>query len=99
MVIIIERMIFLFQDRVKVRNKIGLHARSASRLVQKANEFDSEIVLQYNGREANAKSILGVMSLGVKQGSNIVLKAQGEDETDAVITLRELIDKISGDEE
>jgi len=61
--------------------------------------FDSEITLQYNGREANAKSILGVMSLGVKQGSDIVVKARGEDDTDAVNTLKELIDNISGDEE
>jgi len=87
-------MILLLQERVKVRNKIGLHARSASQLVQKANQFDSEITLQYNGREANAKSILGV-----KQGSDIVVKARGEDDTDAVNTLKEFIDNISGDEE
>ena len=80
------------QERVRVNNEQGLHARSASELVRKANQFESEIVLEYNGKEASAKSILAVLSLAAEEGNDILLKARGRDEDKAIITLRRFIE-------
>ena len=71
----------------------GLHARPAAQFVKKAKEFDSEIVVLKGEREANAKSSLKIMSLGAKQGDEIVIRAEGDDAEEAVETLVELISK------
>ena len=71
--------------------QIGLHARPATFLIQKANEFKSSIWIEKDERRVNAKSLLGVLSLGVAQGVTINIIADGPDETDAVETLCELI--------
>ncbi|MFW6389693.1 MAG: HPr family phosphocarrier protein [Halanaerobiales bacterium] len=78
----------MHKEKIQVINKTGLHARSASKLVKKANQYKSNIFLSFAGREADTKSILGVMSLGVEQGDNIVLKIDGEDETRAARDLK-----------
>ena len=71
----------------------GLHARPAAQFVKKAKEFDSEIVVIKGEREANAKSSLKIMSLGAKQGDEIIIRAEGDDAEEAVETLVELISK------
>lgn len=81
----------MFEETVVVKNKTGLHARPASLFVRKANSFKSEIKIEENGREVNAKSIIGVLSLGVSQGKTITIKAEGEDEMLAVKELIKLI--------
>ncbi|MDR2530086.1 MAG: HPr family phosphocarrier protein [Oscillospiraceae bacterium] len=75
-----------------VLNDIGLHARPATYFIQKANEFKSSISLEVGDRRVNAKSLLGVLSLGVTSGTEVTIIADGPDEADAVETLVKLID-------
>ena len=74
-----------------VDNQVGLHARPATFFIQKANEFKSSIWIEKNERRVNAKSLLGVLSLGIVKGSTISVIADGADEKEAVDTLVELI--------
>ncbi|ADH98919.1 phosphocarrier protein HPr [Salisediminibacterium selenitireducens] len=62
----------------------GIHARPATQLVNKAGQFESEITLEYNGKSVNLKSIMGVMSLGVGQGADVIIKAEGPDADEAI---------------
>ncbi|MFC4322818.1 phosphocarrier protein HPr [Litchfieldia salsa] len=71
----------------KIISDSGLHARPATMLVNKAGQFQSDISLTFNGRTVNLKSIMGVMSLGVPKGSNIVITAEGNDSDDALVAL------------
>ena len=83
----------VYRDIV-VQNQVGLHARPATFFIQKANEFRSSIWLEKEERRANAKSLLGVLSLGVTGGANIRIIADGQDESEAVEALSNLV--ISG---
>lgn len=77
--------------RLKITNRVGLHARPAALFVQTANRFKSDIqVCNGNGTVANAKSILGVLALGIKQGSEITIRAMGEDGEQAIAALSRL---------
>lgn len=78
--------------KVIVRNEVGLHARPASLFVQTANKYLSRIYIELDGKRVNGKSIMGVMSLGVFQGEEITIIAQGEDETEAIEDLTDLIE-------
>ena len=78
-------------EDITIKNAVGLHARPASIFVQASNKFDSEIQVEYDHKTANAKSILQVLSLGVKQGGKISLKINGDDEIQALTTLKKLI--------
>ena len=62
----------------------GIHARPATLLVQAASKFNSDINLEYKGKSVNLKSIMGVMSLGVGQGSDVTISAEGADEKEAL---------------
>ncbi|HOP12262.1 MAG TPA: HPr family phosphocarrier protein [Oscillospiraceae bacterium] len=77
---------------VVVRNKVGLHARPATFFIQKANEFRSTIWVEKEERRVNAKSLLGVLSLGIIGGSNIRIVADGSDENEAVNALVALLE-------
>ena len=77
---------------VTVRNKLGLHARPATFFIQKANSFKSSIWVEREDRRINAKSLLGVLSLGIVKGMNITIIADGQDENEAVEGLAALID-------
>lgn len=79
------------EKKVIISNKTGLHARPAAQFVQKAGKFDAKIEIIFDEKEVNAKSIMGVMSLGVGQGNEIILRADGEDAETAV---KELVDFI-----
>ena len=74
-----------------VNNQVGLHARPATFFIQKANEFKSSIWVEKEERRVNAKSLLGVLSLGIVKGTAINLIADGTDEKEAVEALIELI--------
>ncbi|NLA52670.1 MAG: HPr family phosphocarrier protein [Alcaligenaceae bacterium] len=74
----------VYEKNVTVQNENGLHARPASLFVKEANKYQSEIMVVFDGKEVQAKSILGVMNLGAKKGSSIVLKAWGDDAPAAV---------------
>ena len=80
------------EKTVKILNDEGLHARPAAILVKEANSFSSDINIVVNGNETNAKSIMGLMALGLKKDSEITVKAVGEDEHKAVEALATLIE-------
>ncbi|MGY3724787.1 phosphocarrier protein [Granulicatella balaenopterae] len=71
----------------------GIHARPATLLVQTASKFSSEVQLEYKGKTVNLKSIMGVMSLGVGQGADVVITVEGEDEVDAMAAIAETMKK------
>ena len=81
----------MYIKQATVNNQVGLHARPATFFIQKANEFKSTIYIEKDERKVNAKSLLGVLSLGIKKGSNIVISAEGSDEEEAVKALCALI--------
>ncbi len=76
---------------VLVENQVGLHARPATFFIQKANEFKSSIWVEKEERRVNAKSLLGVLSLGIVGGTTIKILADGADEEDAVEGLVQLV--------
>lgn len=76
---------------VVINNQVGLHARPATFFIQKANEFKSSIWIEKEDRRVNAKSLLGVLSLGIVKGTAVNLIADGADEDAAIATLAELI--------
>lgn len=76
---------------VVINNQVGLHARPATFFIQKANEFKSSIWIEKEDRRVNAKSLLGVLSLGIVKGTAVNLIADGADEDAAITTLAELI--------
>ena len=71
----------------------GIHARPATLLVQAASKFNSDINLEYKGKSVNLKSIMGVMSVGVGQGSDVVISAEGADEKEAIEAIEETMKK------
>ena len=77
---------------VTINNQVGLHARPATFFIQKANEFKSSIWIEKDERRVNAKSLLGVLSLGSVKGTSVNIIADGSDEEEAVDMLAELID-------
>ena len=76
---------------VTITNQVGLHARPATFFIQKANEFKSSISVVKNDIKVNAKSLLGVLSMGITRGTEIDIEAEGVDEQQAVDTLAELV--------
>lgn len=76
---------------VEIINEMGLHARSAAEMVKLASKYGSKIEIEYKDMKTNAKSILGMMSLGVRKGERVVLYADGKDEEEAVEALENLI--------
>ena len=76
---------------VTIKNSVGLHARPATFFIQKANEFKSSIWVEKDERKVNAKSLLGVLSLGITKGTTINIIADGLDEEEAVSSLVALI--------
>jgi phosphocarrier protein HPr len=87
----------LVERKIQVTNKLGLHARPAAMLVQNASKFKSEIRLKKEDVEANAKSILSVM-MAAEVGSFVTIKAQGDDEEQAVETIAKLFEEKFGEE-
>ncbi|MGB9803414.1 HPr family phosphocarrier protein, partial [Desulfofundulus sp.] len=83
----------MFARTVRVLNKTGLHARPATLFVETANRFRSSVSVVKGEQEVDAKSVLGLMLLEIPKGTEITIKAQGEDEVEAVNTLAELVEK------
>lgn len=81
----------MFMKETTVNNQVGLHARPATFFIQKANEFKSSIWVEKDERRVNAKSLLGVLSLGIVKGTTVSLIADGADEQAAVEQLVELV--------
>lgn len=83
----------MFSKEVVVRCESGLHNRQATYFVQKANEFDSSIWVESDNRKMNAKSLLGIMSLGIITGVTVTLSAMGPDAESAVNALEALLQR------
>ena len=81
----------MISKEVVINNQVGLHARPATFFIQKANEFKSSIWVEKEERRVNAKSLLGVLSLGIVKGTSVKLIADGADEEEAIETLSNLI--------
>ena len=81
----------MFYKDVTVENQVGLHARPATFFIQKANEFKSSIWVEKEERRVNAKSLLGVLSLGIVGGTTFRVIADGQDEEAAVEALVKLV--------
>ena len=84
----------MFMKETVVNNQVGLHARPATFFIQKANEFKSSVWVEKDERRVNAKSLLGVLSLGIVKGTTINLIADGPDEEAAVNALVELLNSV-----
>lgn len=76
---------------VTIKNSVGLHARPATFFIQKANTYSSSIWIQKDDRRISAKSLLGVLSMGIVGGMTVTLIADGPDETEALNGLEELV--------
>ena len=84
--------VVMYTKDVEVKNQVGLHARPATFFIQKANEFKSSIWVEKEDRRVNAKSLLGVLSLGIMGGTTIRILAGGPDEETAVDELVKLVE-------
>lgn len=82
----------MVSKEVTVNNSVGLHARPATFFIQRANLFKSSIWVEKDDRRVNAKSLLGVLSLGIVKGTSITIIADGSDEEDAVEALVGIIE-------
>lgn len=82
----------MVRREVIITNNIGLHARPATFFIQKANSFKSSIWIEKDDRKVNAKSLLGVLSMGIAKGMTVTLVAEGQDENGAIDGLTELIE-------
>ena len=85
--------------RLTIRNKVGLHARPAALFVQTATKFQCEIRVKNQDKLVNAKSILSVLSMGVKAGEEIIIDAEGTDADLALQTLQGLAESNFGEEQ
>jgi phosphocarrier protein len=83
---------------LKINNKAGLHARPAAMFAQKASAFKSTVMIFKGEKSANAKSIISIMGLGVKQGESLKIKVEGADADTAVAALTKLVNDNFGEE-
>ena len=81
----------MISKEIVVQNQVGLHARPATFFIQKANEFTASIWISKDERKVNAKSLLGVLSLGITRGTTVTVTADGADEDAAVEALTSLV--------
>ncbi len=88
----------MLQQKIEIINKLGLHARAAAKLVTLASSFACDIKLEFNNKQVNGKSIMGVMMLAAARGSEITLVTDGSDEELAMQKLTELINGKFGEE-
>lgn len=89
----------MLSREVTIINKLGLHARAAAKLVNIANGYGAEIILEKAGQRVNGKSIMGVMMLAASCGTVLQININGEGEDDAMRALIELIDNKFGEAE
>lgn len=83
----------MVEKQVEVQLKSGLQARQAALFVQEANRYNADVYLEKDEKKVNAKSIMGIMSLAISKGTNVIISADGSDEEKAVDALSSLIEK------
>lgn len=82
------------EAKVVIKNETGLHARPAATVVSEASKFKSNITVKKGEKEINLKSLLGLLSLGVCKNEEIVVKADGQDEEEAVAKIKSIIENL-----
>ena len=85
--------------KLKILNKLGLHARAAAKVVSAANEFKSDIVLVKDGKNADARSIMKLLMLSASKGSNISVEVDGTDQRDAMQSIEKLFNNKFDEQE
>ncbi len=89
----------MLETRILIINKLGLHARAAAKLVSTASAYSSKIKIAHNGKEVDGKSIMSVMMLAACKGSEITVKADGEDKEQAIQAITDLINNRFDEDE
>jgi phosphocarrier protein len=89
----------LIEQDLEIKNKLGLHARAAAKLVHTAARFSSDIKIRKGDEEVDGKSILGILLLAAGLGSVVTIKANGPDEAEAIAAIRALVDDKFGEGE
>lgn len=89
----------MLEREIEIRNKLGLHARAAAKLVNAASSHAAEVTLGKDGQEVNGKSIMGVMMLAASKGTTISIRTEGPDEAAAMEALVSLIENRFGEAE
>ncbi|MDO5047031.1 MAG: HPr family phosphocarrier protein [Anaerococcus sp.] len=87
----------MYEQKVRLSNEIGLHARPASIFIRQAVKFPCDITVEKAGRSYNAKSIMSVLSMSASKGDEIVVRADGQEEIEAVESLIDLIENKLND--
>lgn len=87
----------MIEKQMTISNRLGLHARAAAKFVQLAGRFRAHITLSKDGQMVDGKSILGILTLAAAQGTHLALRAEGDDEAEAVAALTDLIDGKFGE--
>ena len=82
----------MIERELEIRNKLGLHARAAAKLVHTAARFQADIKIRKGAEEVDGKSILGILLLAVGRGSTVIIRADGSDEREALEAVEQLID-------
>lgn len=80
----------MIEKQLEVINRLGLHARAAAKLVHLTSRYRSQVLLEKDGEQVDAKSILGILLLAAAQGSSVVVRCDGEDEQEALAAIKEL---------
>lgn len=88
----------MIKEEFTIKNRLGLHARAAARLVQTVNRFRSDVTIERDGLEVNAKSIMGLLMLAAPIGSQIRVAVSGDDAEPAMTAIRQLIDDKFGED-
>ena len=89
----------MISKKVTIINKLGLHARAASKLVNTSSQFESDVFIDKQGSKINAKSIMGVMMLAASKGTEILVEVEGDDEHDCMKAVVELVEDRFGEAE
>jgi len=79
------------EKTIRIQNRLGLHARAAALFVRTVNQFASSITVEKDGIEVNGKSIMGIMMLAAAKGTEVLVRARGNDEAEAVTEIEKLI--------
>ena len=83
----------MIKKTVKIQLSEGLDARPIALLVQEASQYSSSVYIEVDQKQVNAKSIMAVMSLGVKKGNEVIITAEGEDEEDAIAEIQKVLEE------
>lgn len=87
----------MVEKKTEINNRLGLHARAAAKLVHLAGRFESDVILEKDGDQVDAKSILGLLQLGAAKGSSVKVRCEGADEGDALESVIDLIEDRFGE--